>query len=60
MWYLPPETNTYAQNRVGAKGNDQNICAKASTMLAYVNSHKGQSLLDKCCQSASYFANKPK
>ena len=61
MWYLPPDTNTYDQNRPNARnGNTHNICAKASTMLTYINSNANAKLLDKCCQKAPYFTNKPK
>ena len=62
MWYLPPDTNTYDQNRPNARNsNTHNICAKASTMLDYIrNNNNNVKLLDKCCQSAPYFTNKPK
>ena len=66
MWYLPDKTNTYRDN-MNAKivQQNDNICAKASTMHSFLNQvinvkNANDILLNKCCQAASYFDNKPK
>ena len=65
MWYLPDKTNTYRQNvNPTLWKQNSNICAKASTMRTYLDTVKGKGhsteLLEKCCQPAPYFENKPK
>lgn len=63
MWYLPNATFINNMNPRLRQKND-NICAKATSMMSWLDAigakDYSDSLLSKCCQTASYFHNKPK